>query len=144
VLVGNLLDVAGSAVIGAAPPQYSLAIWHGFNLPLLMSGVALAGGVAMYFWLQSRSLHAHVGSAWTGHGLFEKLIHGLDRGSRAFTNATTDGRLQRQVAVIAVVTVAAGFLPMLAGMPMRSLSATTPVNLIAIVGWAVLVSRPSS
>ncbi len=139
VLVGSVLDVAGSAVIGAAPPQYSLAIWHGFNLPLLMSGVALAGGVAMYFWLQSRSLHAHVGSAWTGHGLFEKLIHGLDRGSRAFTSITTDGRLQRQVVVIALVTVAAGFVPMLAGMPGRSLSATTPVNLIAIVGWAVLV-----
>ena len=26
--------------------QYSLAVWHGFTFPLLMSGVALAGGVA--------------------------------------------------------------------------------------------------
>ena len=28
------------------PPRYSLAVWHGFTLPLLMSVVALAGGVA--------------------------------------------------------------------------------------------------
>ena len=30
----------------ARRPTYSLAVWHGFNLPLLMSLIALAGGVA--------------------------------------------------------------------------------------------------
>jgi multicomponent K+:H+ antiporter subunit A len=33
-------------------PAYSLAIWHGFNLPLLMSVIALAGGVLLYLLLQ--------------------------------------------------------------------------------------------
>jgi multicomponent K+:H+ antiporter subunit A len=26
-----------------------LAIWHGFNLPLLMSAIALLGGIIFYF-----------------------------------------------------------------------------------------------
>ncbi|MFG1490958.1 monovalent cation/H+ antiporter subunit A, partial [Oceanospirillum sp. HFRX-1_2] len=29
-------------------PEYSLSIWHGFNFPLLMSFIALVGGVAVY------------------------------------------------------------------------------------------------
>ena len=29
-------------------PDYSLAIWHGFTLPLLMSVIALGGGVTLY------------------------------------------------------------------------------------------------
>ncbi|MDT9693936.1 hypothetical protein Q5762_37560, partial [Streptomyces sp. P9(2023)] len=47
-VVGGLLQAASSAVLAGPLPEYSLAIWHGFNLPLLMSAVALAGGVFMY------------------------------------------------------------------------------------------------
>ena len=37
--------MAGTATLGGTLPEYTLSIWHGFNLPLLMSFVALAGGV---------------------------------------------------------------------------------------------------
>ena len=43
--VAPLLAAAASASLGGQLPEYSLAIWHGFNLPLLMSVVALVGGV---------------------------------------------------------------------------------------------------
>ncbi|MFB8829279.1 monovalent cation/H+ antiporter subunit A [Azotobacter sp. CWF10] len=43
--VAPLLAVAASASLGGELPAYSLAIWHGFNLPLAMSAVALVGGV---------------------------------------------------------------------------------------------------
>jgi hypothetical protein len=33
-------------------PEYTLAIWHGVNLPLVMSVIALIGGAAGYFALQ--------------------------------------------------------------------------------------------
>ena len=33
-------------VVGGTLPEYSLAVWHGFNAPLLMSLVAMAGGIA--------------------------------------------------------------------------------------------------
>ena len=47
--VGPALDTAVRAVLGPASPQYSLAVWHGFTPELLMSVVALAGGVARVF-----------------------------------------------------------------------------------------------
>jgi multicomponent K+:H+ antiporter subunit A len=46
--VGPVLDTAVRAVLGAAVPQYRLNVWHGFTPELLMSIVALTGGVAVY------------------------------------------------------------------------------------------------
>src|SRR5690606_17623247 len=42
--VGSFLAAAATPVVGGTLPHYSLAVWHGFNLPLVMSFVALAGG----------------------------------------------------------------------------------------------------
>ncbi len=53
VVIGPLLSGAASAVLAERMPEYSLAVWHGFNLPLLMSTVALLGGILLY-WLLRR------------------------------------------------------------------------------------------
>ena len=50
--IGPILDTAVHAVLGPTVPKYSLALWHGFTFPLLMSGVAMAGGVATYLMLR--------------------------------------------------------------------------------------------
>ena len=46
--VGPLLESASLAVLNHSLPAYSLSLWHGFNLPLLMSALAIIGGVAIY------------------------------------------------------------------------------------------------
>lgn len=50
-MVGDLLASASEATIGYLP-YYKLYLWHGFNLPLLMSGVALVGGGVLYWYRQ--------------------------------------------------------------------------------------------
>ena len=52
--IGPLLAIAAAPAVGGVLPTYSLALWHGFNLPLLMSAVALVAGVVLYFVLQRR------------------------------------------------------------------------------------------
>ncbi|MBU2068943.1 MAG: monovalent cation/H+ antiporter subunit A [Gammaproteobacteria bacterium] len=47
-LIGDLLHAASLAVLAGEVPEYSLSIWHGLNLPLLMSVLALAGGTLIY------------------------------------------------------------------------------------------------
>ena len=44
--VGPFLDVAARSVLGPATPDTASRLWHGFNAPLLMSVVGLAGGIA--------------------------------------------------------------------------------------------------
>ncbi len=46
--VAPFLDAAALAVLGSARPDYHIALWHGFNLPLLMSCIAMAGGLLVY------------------------------------------------------------------------------------------------
>ena len=46
--VGPILVAAAQAVLPGGVPAFQLAIWHGFNLPLIMSIIALAGGVLYY------------------------------------------------------------------------------------------------
>ncbi len=46
--IAPLLHLAAKATLGKATPEYDLAIWHGWNLPLFMSMFALFGGVVLY------------------------------------------------------------------------------------------------
>ncbi len=56
--IGEALHAVATAAHGAALPDYSLAIWHGFNLPLLMSALAFVFGLALYFAIYQRgALH---------------------------------------------------------------------------------------
>ncbi|WP_455477019.1 monovalent cation/H+ antiporter subunit A [Bartonella sp. B41] len=47
--IGPILDNAVVSVLGSTTPPYNLAVWHGLNTPLIMSLIALLGGVLLYF-----------------------------------------------------------------------------------------------
>lgn len=47
-VIGEALTAASFASLGGPVPEYSLALWHGFNLPLGMSILALVGGVLVF------------------------------------------------------------------------------------------------
>ena len=47
-IVGDLLAIASGAALGGHLPEYSLSIWHGVNLPLMMSVMALTLGILLY------------------------------------------------------------------------------------------------
>ncbi|MGH8813257.1 MAG: proton-conducting transporter membrane subunit, partial [Advenella sp.] len=46
-IIGPVLDSAAHSILGPTLPQYSLAIWHGVNLPLTMSLIAMGGGILL-------------------------------------------------------------------------------------------------
>lgn len=46
--VSGLLASAAQASLGHELPEYSLTIWHGLNMPLIMSAVAMVGGILLY------------------------------------------------------------------------------------------------
>src|SRR5690606_13530392 len=45
--VRPILDAAVGALLGADAPEYQLALWHGFNLPVMMSTLAFVGGILL-------------------------------------------------------------------------------------------------
>ena len=143
VTLGPLVQVAATAVLGTVPPEYHLALWHGFNLPLLMSGVALVGGTLMYLALmRDFKLHLHHPPRVTGRLLFMQSIGGLEDFSRALARRTENGSLQRYVALmVASAIVVAGWAMLRGANPVPAGTRTLlPASGLAIVLWLVLLA----
>ena len=114
ITVGPLVDLAAHAVFGADLPPYSVALWHGFTAPLLLSAVALAGGAIIYWALQRRyNLHLHVPLAWTARRLAYGLGRGITRLAERVTAGLDNGSVQRSLAVLFLVALVLGAIPLL-------------------------------
>lgn len=137
-IVGPILTIASGAVFGGEPPQFSLAIWHGFNLPLLMSLLAMLGGLLIYanrrylFRFQAQFPEADAKL------IFERLIQRLGVFCRTFINYLENGSLQRYVALLlfSALILTAG--------PMLDLNATQghvphlPIDGVTLTGAVLL------
>ena len=111
--VGAFLAAAATPVVGGTLPDYSLAVWHGFNLPLAMSLVALVGGVALHLlWRRARGRgrldHAPLVHRLDGQRAFEAVLAFVSRGGRHLLRRLGTRRLQGQLVGIVVATLAAG------------------------------------
>lgn len=137
--VAGLLAVAAAATLGGDLPSYSLAIWHGFNLPLAMSVVALLVGVLIYFG-RHRLLgwHVHL-PRLDAKNLFERVIQRLVNQAAMLTLRIENSSLQRYLLwMLLTALLMSGFwlmqLPSLVGpMPM------TPVDGATLVGAVLLM-----
>ena len=135
--VAPLVEAAARAVVGAALPGYSIAIWHGFTAPLALSVLAFAGGAAMYWALQRKyNLHLHVPSGWTARLAFQHLMDAALAGAARATNALENGSLQRSLVCLFAVALALGATPLVgSGIPAggRPLAPITPIGAVAAI-----------
>ncbi|HKP57780.1 MAG TPA: monovalent cation/H+ antiporter subunit A [Polyangiales bacterium] len=108
--IGPSLAAAARPVVGGDLPAYSLAVWHGFNLPLLMSFVAISGGTLGYLWLRKHQEQGQLQDSpllapLNGRRLFEATLLGLTRFSRAALRVVGTRRLQTQMFATITVTL---------------------------------------
>ncbi|MDO5088139.1 MAG: proton-conducting transporter membrane subunit, partial [Comamonadaceae bacterium] len=108
--VGPVLEMAAHAVLNGPTPHYSLSLWHGVNKPLVMSVIALAGGIGLYLMLR-RALEAgyfrrppFIGRV-DGQRLFHSALLALDKAARVLLRATSSVRLQPQLFLLALAAV---------------------------------------
>ncbi|MGE4368440.1 MAG: monovalent cation/H+ antiporter subunit A [Burkholderiaceae bacterium] len=136
--VGPFLNSAAASILGAEKPAYSLHIWHGFNLPLAMSALALVLGVLIMLGLRRRDLNQPGKTPFIyrfdGRRSFENLLEWLDTAAAFVLGWTRSPRLQLQVLVIIVVTFAVAALPLLAGNWLDA-ERTTPLDPMFLLLW---------
>jgi len=112
--IGPFLATAVRSVMGGRTPAYSLAIWHGFSLPMLMSATALIGGVGLYVLFGAR-LNSFSQSPIIGHfkgrRTFEIVLAAIIDGARALHRLLGTRRLQVQLRLLVVTAMVAGALP---------------------------------
>jgi multicomponent K+:H+ antiporter subunit A len=105
------------AVLGPDTPPYSLAVWHGFNEPLLMSVIALAGGILLY-WLLQRHLAKGIEGPpvmrrLKGQRIFERVLVALSwKWARALERLFGTQRLQPQLRLLVGFAVLAALWPL--------------------------------
>ena len=143
---GPLVRVAATAAVGAPLPAYELALWHGWNLPLAMSAIAIAGGLALYVALQRLfGLHDRIAErwlgGWTGVRLFDEAVDTVFSLCGRLTAAAENGSLQRYVAWLVGSAAVAAAVPLWqAGLPGTGPRAPLPAGALAVAVWLILAA----
>ncbi|MBA1146531.1 monovalent cation/H+ antiporter subunit A [Ectothiorhodospiraceae bacterium WFHF3C12] len=140
-VIGPVLDVAMAGVLRGEVPYYSLALWHGFKLPLFMSVIALGGGLLLYLWRdRAEALHERVFPAITGKGTFEAVLAGAVALSRGITRAFDNGSVQRNLAWLLTAAIVLGGYGLWTGGYSVGDAHQTPAPWAAFGIWAMLLA----
>ncbi len=100
-LVTPLVKPATDLVMGADVP-FKLALWHGFNVPLLMSLLTISGGVTLFavrkrVWAYASRLHPE---RWNMDTLYKDTFHGTINLAKLQTKIVQSGSLRIYFLVI--------------------------------------------
>ena len=111
ITVGPVLDLATRAILSdGRMPEYSLAVWHGLNTPLMMSAAAFIGGLVIHGWLTRQGHPVGVLTPlfrrFDGKRAFAVTRVSLVRAATKLVRITSSQRLQTQLALIVFFVIA--------------------------------------
>lgn len=138
-VVGGLLQAAAAAVLAGPTPEYSLAIWHGFNLPLLMSAVALTAGVFMYVKRKQLFDFQNALPGIDTLNIFERAVKQLCQKAAQLYDWLDNGSLQRYMALLLTAFVVLAGLPLMQMDALGGGRAEIPVDAVNATGAAMLL-----
>ncbi|GAB2576930.1 monovalent cation/H+ antiporter subunit A [Nitrincola alkalisediminis] len=138
-IVGKLLFSASSAVLLGDVPDYSLSIWHGFNLPLTMSIVAMLFGIIIYhnrrklfkFQSQFPETDAKI--------VFESIIQCMVRGTQKINAYFENGSLQRYMLMVLLLVIVFAGHPLLDLLQTEGTRTQLPLTSLSIIMATLLV-----
>jgi len=111
VIVGPLLTYAAHAVLQGPAPHFSLSVWHGVNAPLIMSMIALSGGVGVYILRGPLTrFHEHLPGRIDARIFYRVIMQSLFSGAGEFTRRFDRGRLGAMVAWTTIIALLAGLM----------------------------------
>jgi multicomponent Na+:H+ antiporter subunit A len=147
--IEDRLASASLAGFGADVRAVHLALWHGFEVPLALSALTVAGGAALVAgdrWVQPRL--AWGGRIPSGAEVYRSLLHGLGVVSARVTGAVQSGSLPVYAGVILATAALVPGAALLAGRawdgwPALGSVREAPVAIVLLVGalGAAIVRR---
>ena len=138
-MVGDFLAAASQAVLNTTQlPYYSLAIWHGFNLPLLMSAIAIVGGILIYTY-RARLYRSQSEFMETDAKLiFEGVVQHIVKTASSYYDKFDTGSLQRYVAALLMFTIVLIALPLFKYQSSFTVTNMQPVTGVEITAAIVM------
>ena len=138
-MIGDLLQAASAAVLAGNVPSYSLAIWHGFNLALLMSVLALIGGTLLYVYRKHLFDFQNTLPEMDALNSFERGVKQFAARCHRIYQWLDNGSLQRYMTLVLLSFI------ILAGVPLTALATLwggrteLPVDAVNATGATMLL-----
>lgn len=109
-LVDRSLFSSAASAIGNAEVSFYLSLWHGFNLPLVLSIVTLIGGIGVYkMWDRIRESTAMIAYGRTFAGIpeggYRLSLNGMLNFAKFQTNVLQSGYLHIYMISLLIVTI---------------------------------------
>jgi len=138
IFVSDILQVASAAVAGA-PVAVKISLWHGFNLPLLMSALAIIGGTIIYLSRQELFSFNRQFEQHDAKQVFENVVQKVSSGCASLISHLETGSLQRYMALL-LGAVLIFLLPELATIEnLTGPRPQLPIDTVSMVGAIVLM-----
>ncbi|MGK0247914.1 MAG: multicomponent K+:H+ antiporter subunit A [Oleispira sp.] len=138
-IVGDLLHIASVAVLAHEVPAYSLSIWHGFNIPLLMSFVAMVGGITIYYNRRHLFQFQSQFDEPNAKHIFEGVVQCIVNVSKHIIKTLENGSLQRYIFLLLLFTLVMAALPLLDLAQNTGSRPQIPLDGVAITGALLMV-----
>ncbi|WP_250655858.1 monovalent cation/H+ antiporter subunit A [Alkalimarinus coralli] len=138
-VVGDLLSVASLSLLSEGLPEYSLAIWHGLNVPLFMSILAMIGGLTIYY--NRRHLfqfQSHFDEPDAKH-IFEGVVQSVVAFSQRVIKTLENGSMQRYCALLMLFTLVMSALPLLELNKNAGSRPQIPLDGVTLVGAFLMI-----
>ncbi|GHE85756.1 monovalent cation/H+ antiporter subunit A [Thalassotalea profundi] len=138
-IVDDILTSASFAVLGGYVPEFKVSLWHGFNLPLLMSAFAVTGGLFMY--TQRRHLFTFQASLppLNAKKAFDNSIYVMIKWCQRKIGAIENGSLQRYLMLMFLIVLLGAGWPLFEMHELVGTKELTPVSMHSAVGAALLM-----
>ena len=144
-LAGPLVGAVTGAVTGSPAPEFDLALWHGVNLALILSGIAVAGGTVLLW------RHAALLALWErarlpdAKRMFTATLTFADHWVRKGLTATHTPSLQNMLlASFAVIALLVAEGAITGGGALTGARPGLPASLPAIIAWALLIAATAA
>lgn len=138
-VVAEILHSAATSLLQGDTPYYSLAIWHGFNFPLLMSFIALIGGIVVYATRkQLFEFQAQFPERDT-KAIFDQNIKRIVDAATRIYGTLENGSLQRYTMLFILSVALFTTVPMTKLINLEGARPLLPVDGISIVATIILV-----
>ncbi|QOR37861.1 monovalent cation/H+ antiporter subunit A [Billgrantia diversa] len=138
VLAEGLLAPAVRAALGE-PLEFHLAIWHGINLPLIMSLIALVAGAAAYWRHADLRRFARSFRPVDARLVFESAVQRLGNTAEAGLAWFDGASLQRYMSWLLLATLVAGALGLVEMTGLTGEKGNQPLDGILLLGAGLLL-----
>ncbi|MDF2180956.1 monovalent cation/H+ antiporter subunit A [Neptuniibacter sp. CAU 1671] len=141
-VVSGLLTSASAGLLQGAVPEFSLSLWHGLNMPLLMSIIALSAGAFIYYNRERLFAFQAQFPPRDAKLEFERILQQLINGCNTLYARLETGSLQHYILLLLMLSVVVAGLPLLSLTDTTEQQANLPIDNLTLTG-AVLLTLAS-